>query len=150
MKIGAVLLRARKARAVTLEEVSDVTKIRRRYLEALENEQFDILPERIYTRCFLGTYARFLGLDATELIQAFDRTHPLPAKNETQKPSASVRPGKTTGRTRKVAFRTRLASSRDAYLMANVRNIMAAKKKPPWWLQPVNRLKILTRSRSDS
>lgn len=149
MKIGAVLHQARKARDVTLEEVSNATKIRRRYLEALENEQFHKLPERIYARCFLSTYARFLGLNAAELLQAFDRIPPLPANNGTPTPAERVRPGKATGRTRKVAFRTRLASSRDAYLMANVRHIMAAKKKQPWWMQPVNRLKILVRNRSE-
>jgi transcriptional regulator with XRE-family HTH domain len=148
MEIGAVLRQARKAKALTLEEVSRTTKIQRRYLDALENEQYAILPEKIYVRYYLNTYARFLGLNAAELLQAFDRNYRPQANNETQKPAERVLSRKTAGRTRKVAFRTRLASSRDAYLMANVRNTMAAKKKPPWWMQPVNRLKTMVRSRS--
>lgn len=133
MKIGEVLRQARKARVITLEEAENVTKIRRKYLEALENEQFHVLPERTYARCFLSTYARFLELNAIELIQVFDKTCPPQEEGETKKPAGSPRARKATGRKRKVAVRVRLASSRDAYLVAKMRKIMSEKKNQPWW-----------------
>ena len=63
--------RARRARAITLEDVERDTHVSRRYLEALENEDFSIFPAPVYARGFLRTYSRYLGLNAEELIRIF-------------------------------------------------------------------------------
>ena len=69
--LGETLQKARQARGVTLEEVSQETRISRRYLEALENENFGLLPAPVYARGFLRIYARFLGLEPAELMPLF-------------------------------------------------------------------------------
>lgn len=69
--LGETLQRARLARGVTLEEAERSTRISRRYLEALENENFGLLPAPVYARGFLRTYARYLGLEPTNLLPLF-------------------------------------------------------------------------------
>jgi len=71
MPLGETLQRARLARGVTLEEAERTTRISRRYLEALENENFGLLPAPVYARGFLRTYARYLGLEPTDLLPLF-------------------------------------------------------------------------------
>ena len=63
--------RARRARAITLEDVERDTHVSRRYLAALENEDFTIFPAPVYARGFLRTYSRYLGLNPDELIRIF-------------------------------------------------------------------------------
>jgi cytoskeleton protein RodZ len=69
--LGETLQRARLARGVTLEEAERTTRISHRYLEALENENFGLLPAPVYARGFLRTYARYLGLEPTSLLPLF-------------------------------------------------------------------------------
>jgi cytoskeletal protein RodZ len=66
-----MLQRARQARGLTLEEVERDTRISRRYLQALENENFGLLPAPVYARGFLRTYARYLGLEPANLLPLF-------------------------------------------------------------------------------
>ncbi|MDQ0286345.1 cytoskeletal protein RodZ [Desulfofundulus luciae] len=77
MDIGNMLREARQARGLSLEQVEEETKIRRKYLEALEEEAFDVLPGRVYVRGFLRNYARFLGLNAEALVARFEEMLPL-------------------------------------------------------------------------
>ena len=69
--LGETLQRARLARGVTLQEVEAATRISRRYLEALENENFGLLPAPVYARGFLRTYARYLGMEPADLLPLF-------------------------------------------------------------------------------
>lgn len=66
-KIGRFLEQARKERGLSLEEVEQATKIRKRYLAGLESEDYAILPDAVYAQGFLKTYANFLGLDGEAL-----------------------------------------------------------------------------------
>ncbi|MCL2766377.1 MAG: DUF4115 domain-containing protein [Peptococcaceae bacterium] len=63
MEIGAKLKEARLAKGLTLENVEAETKIRRKYITALEEERFDLLPGKVYAKAFLKTYVRFLGIE---------------------------------------------------------------------------------------
>ena len=69
--LGELLQRARQARGLTLEEVERDIRISRRYLQALENENFGLLPAPVYARGFLRTYARYLGLEPANLLPLF-------------------------------------------------------------------------------
>jgi transcriptional regulator with XRE-family HTH domain len=69
--LGETLQRARQARGLTLEEVERDTRISCRYLQALENENFGLLPAPVYARGFLRTYARYLGLEPANLLPLF-------------------------------------------------------------------------------
>lgn len=66
-KVGRVLERARKDRGLSLEEAERATKIRKRYLVGLEDDDYTVLPDAVYAQGFLKTYANFLGLDGAEL-----------------------------------------------------------------------------------
>ena len=68
-KIGRVLEGRRREKGLSLEEVEQATKIRKRYLMGLEHEDYGMLPDAVYARGFLKTYANFLGLDGEALSQ---------------------------------------------------------------------------------
>jgi cytoskeleton protein RodZ len=71
--IGPTLREARIRHHIDLIDIEDRTKIRVRYLRALENEEWDVLPGPTYTRSFIRTYANFLGLDGERLADDFRR-----------------------------------------------------------------------------
>src|SRR6201987_872403 len=66
--VGTILREARNRRKVELSEVEAATRIRFRYLRAIEDEEWDVLPGGVYTRGFIRTYASFLGLDGERLV----------------------------------------------------------------------------------
>jgi cytoskeleton protein RodZ len=70
-RIGEALREERERQGLTLEDLGGRTKIRTRYLRALENEDWDILPGPAYVRGFLRTYASTLGLDAEDLVDDY-------------------------------------------------------------------------------
>lgn len=70
--IGSTLRQARDRRALPIDECAEGTRIRSKYLMALEENQFEALPEPAYARGFLRTYASFLGLDPGRLLDLFD------------------------------------------------------------------------------
>src|SRR5262244_2297073 len=65
---GERLRREREMRGITLDEISESTKISRRHLESLEREDFDSLPGGIFNKGFVRAYARFLGLDEDQAV----------------------------------------------------------------------------------
>ncbi len=73
--LGETLRRARLAKGVTIEDAERVTRIPRRYLEALESENYGILPAPVYARGFLRSYSGYLGLDPSELLPFFPVGH---------------------------------------------------------------------------
>jgi cytoskeleton protein RodZ len=69
--IGERLRSARQALGLSLEEIENVTRIRRSFLVALEQETFDVLPGPAYVRGFLRTYAAYLGIPSAELLDLY-------------------------------------------------------------------------------
>jgi cytoskeleton protein RodZ len=108
-KIGRVLEMARKQRGLTLDEAEHATKIRKRYLDGLEREDFGVLPDAVYARGFLKTYANYLGLDGEELARELrdrrrsrrDRSvaYGVPKASEFDKPL--INPSELTGKERR-------------------------------------------------
>jgi transcriptional regulator with XRE-family HTH domain len=72
-ELGTWLIRAREARGLTLEDAERDTRISRRYLQALEAEQFEVIPAPVYARGFLRSYSQYLGLDPQEVLALFPR-----------------------------------------------------------------------------
>jgi hypothetical protein len=72
-EIGPTLREARIRHHIDLIDIEERTKIRVRYLRALENEEWDVLPGPTYTRSFIRTYANHLGLDGERLADDFRR-----------------------------------------------------------------------------
>lgn len=78
--IGPVLRRARESRGLTLNDVARTTRIRPRYLRALEEDApSDRFPGQIYARFFLREYARCVGVDDAELMTVLDARVEPPA-----------------------------------------------------------------------
>ena len=69
--VGEILKSTRKKKNLTLEKAEEETKVRSRYLEALERSEYEALPESVYTTGFLSRYAEFLELDKNVLIEQF-------------------------------------------------------------------------------
>lgn len=65
---GDNLRRERELRGVTLAEISESTKISKRWLQALEDEQFELLPGGVFNRGFVRAYAHFLGLNEDQSV----------------------------------------------------------------------------------
>jgi helix-turn-helix protein len=87
--IGETLREARVRQRVNIEELEQSTKIRAKYLRALENEEFGLLPGPTYVKSFLRTYAEKLGLDAQLLVEEFRAQYEEPEPVEIQ-PIAST------------------------------------------------------------
>jgi cytoskeletal protein RodZ len=71
VSFGNWLRRQREMREIRLGEIAEVTKISRRYLEALEQDRFDILPAPVFAKGFLREYASFVGLDPDEVVNSY-------------------------------------------------------------------------------
>lgn len=69
LSIGAILRERREAMGVTLAEVEVATRIRQKYLAALESDEWDLLPGEVVGRGFLRNYSTYLGLDPNEMIE---------------------------------------------------------------------------------
>jgi cytoskeleton protein RodZ len=65
---GERLRREREMRQITLEEISGSTKISKRHLQALEEEDFDALPGGIFNKGFVRAYARYVGIDEEQAV----------------------------------------------------------------------------------
>jgi hypothetical protein len=73
MRIGRVLRDARERAGLDIPSVEERTKIRGKYLRALEDEEWAVLPSAAYAKGFLRTYASLLGLDGEVLVDEFRR-----------------------------------------------------------------------------
>jgi cytoskeleton protein RodZ len=73
--IGSTLREARMRARIDISEIESETKIRAKYLRALENEEWDLLPGPTYVKSFLRTYADALGLDGKLLIEEYKLRH---------------------------------------------------------------------------
>src|SRR5438270_4072112 len=74
-EIGAMLREARMRARIDISELEAETKIRAKYLRALENEEWDLLPGPTYVKSFLRTYADALGLDGKLLVDEYKLRH---------------------------------------------------------------------------
>jgi cytoskeleton protein RodZ len=74
-EIGATLREARMRARIDISEIESQTKIRAKYLRALENEEWDLLPGPTYVKSFLRTYADALGLDGKRLVEEYKLQH---------------------------------------------------------------------------
>ncbi|MEJ7798755.1 MAG: helix-turn-helix domain-containing protein [Solirubrobacteraceae bacterium] len=91
--IGATLREARMRARVDISELEAETKIRAKYLRALENEEWDLLPGPTYVKSFLRTYAESLDLDAKLLVDEYKLRHERLSEVELQ-PINAAAPGR--------------------------------------------------------
>ncbi len=74
--VGDYLRTKREEQGLSIEDVADETNIAKRYLTALENEEYEQLPAEVYVRGFLRTYCRMLEVDGNQVIEAYDSSRP--------------------------------------------------------------------------
>jgi cytoskeleton protein RodZ len=91
--IGTTLREARIRARIDISEVEARTKIRAKYLRAIENEEWDLLPGPVYVKSFLRTYGDFLGVDSRGLVDEYKRRYERPADQD-------MRPISSLGRER--------------------------------------------------
>lgn len=71
---GEQLRLARESRGITLREISEQTRISTRYLEAIESDDYKRLPGGIFNKSFIKAYAKYIGFDEKEALEAYSRT----------------------------------------------------------------------------
>jgi cytoskeleton protein RodZ len=79
-EIGATLREARMRSRIDVSEIEAQTKIRAKYLRALENEEWGLLPGPTFVKSFLRTYAQALGLDGKALVEEYRLNHERPSE----------------------------------------------------------------------
>ena len=101
--LGQMLKQARLERGITLEQLQETTKIRIRYLQAIEEENFSVLPGNFYARAFIKSYAEAVGLDPDEVMRLYQHVIP-PSHSDVS--AETIRP---TTRTRRRTNSDRIA-----------------------------------------
>ena len=87
--IGEQLRKAREAKGLSISDIEKATKIQSRYLEAIENNDFDKLPGDFYVRAFIRQYAQIVGLDGKELLSQYQGEVANEVTSEVSQPAAS-------------------------------------------------------------
>ncbi len=85
-ELGHILREARETKGLTLEEAQEKTRINSKYLDALENSEYDKLPTPVHVRGFLRNYARFLGLDPQPLLERYELNISQQSNSRSQQP----------------------------------------------------------------
>lgn len=87
---GERLKRERELREVTLEEITSATRIGPRFLNALENEDWEKLPGGVFNRGFVRSIARYLGLDEEAFLAEYDLAHNTQSHQEMPHPDDRI------------------------------------------------------------
>jgi cytoskeleton protein RodZ len=129
---GENLRREREMRGVSLEEISSATKISLRLLEAIEREDFAKLPGGIFSRSFIRTYARYLGLDEERVVADFQ----LAAQPQTdfdlhRMAAGNASAGRPGGRTPLIATLVAVALLAGGYALFRYSRRAAEAPPPP-------------------
>jgi cytoskeleton protein RodZ len=74
--LGALLKNEREKRGLSYEQVAQITRLRRHFLEALENEEWHNLPPSVFVKGFIRSYAKALGMEESKLLELYKNTLP--------------------------------------------------------------------------
>jgi transcriptional regulator with XRE-family HTH domain len=102
-EIGETLREARMRRRIDMTEVETATKIRGKYLRALENEEWELLPGPTFVKSFLRTYAEYLDLDARLLVEEYRQRYERPTQQDLTPLGAARRGGPVRRRRQRLA-----------------------------------------------
>ena len=129
---GENLRREREMRGVSLEEISSATKISIRFLEAIEREDFSKLPGGIFSRSFIRSYARYLGLDEERAVAEYQlAAHPQVDFDLHRMPAGSARAGRPPSRTPLIATLVAVALFVGGYVLFRYSRRTAEAPAPP-------------------
>lgn len=100
LDLGQTLKQARMDKGLTLGDLHESTKIQKRYLEAIEEGNYKVLPGNFYVRAFIKSYAEAVGLDPAEVLGLYknvipsgepQETNPEPLRRKRQSPKVSLK-----------------------------------------------------------
>lgn len=94
-RLGAILKKAREKKALDLSQIEKRLKIRKKYLEALEEENWKVIPGEVYLKGFLQKYAQFLGLDAQKILELYKKERAIQRQIEEEKKPSLPQPLKS-------------------------------------------------------
>ncbi|WP_348624983.1 RodZ family helix-turn-helix domain-containing protein [Paenibacillus peoriae] len=90
-ELGQQLKEARLQKGLSLDDVQEMTKIRKRYLEAIETGDYKVLPGSFYVRAFIKTYAETVGLNPDEILEGHQSNVPEPEPEAVMEPVTQKR-----------------------------------------------------------
>ena len=128
VSLGEELKRERELREITLREISEATKISVRILEAIEHDNYKILPGGVFNRNFLRAYAGFIGLDPEMIVRKYQQRHVSNNEEELPPGLSSVQEAAGPAQSRKkkvlflVAFGVLLILAVAAYLLYGMKH----------------------------
>lgn len=96
-ELGAFLKKAREQRGYSLDDLQDMTKIRKRYLEAIEEGNYAVLPGSFYVRAFVKNVAEAVGLDAEEVLRVYQKDIPSSPTLELSAEQPVLKPRRSSG-----------------------------------------------------
>jgi cytoskeleton protein RodZ len=108
-EIGSTLREARMRAKIDITEVEHATKIRAKYLRALENEEWNLLPGSTFVKSFLREYAKYLGLDGRLLVEEYKLRFERPSEQELAPISPNLGRDRRSGSMRSGAIAPRWA-----------------------------------------
>ena len=91
-ELGNRLKEAREEKGMSLDDLQAATKIQKRYLTALEEGNYDIIPGKFYVRAFIKQYAEAVGLDSEHLFEEFKKDIPNSYNDEVSEKLSSIKP----------------------------------------------------------
>lgn len=94
--LGQLLKKARTERGLSLDQLQETTKIRKRYLEAIEEGNFKILPGNFYVRAFIKSYSEAVGLEPEEVLRLYRNVIPVANPEYTIEPIRRKRRNSTS------------------------------------------------------
>lgn len=101
-ELGQQLREARLQKGLSLDDVQEMTKIRKRYLEAIEAGDYKVLPGTFYVRAFIKTYAETVGLNPDELIEGHKKDVPVSEPETVMEPVMQKRSNRSNGSERSI------------------------------------------------
>lgn len=123
-EMGEMLRRRREARGISIDDAVEATKVRGRYLQAIEDGDWSRLPDIVYARGFVRNYAEFLGIDGAEVTKLYlgvardEEVQPAvvsPPRADKRKPEVARKPtGNAKGRKTPTTMATRAVVKRPA------------------------------------
>ncbi|KRT93908.1 helix-turn-helix domain-containing protein [Bacillus glycinifermentans] len=91
-ELGNRLKEAREEKGMSLDDLQAATKIQKRYLTALEEGNYDVIPGKFYVRAFIKQYAEAVGLNSEELFEEFKKDIPDSYNDEVSDKLSSIKP----------------------------------------------------------
>ncbi|QGQ96297.1 DUF4115 domain-containing protein [Paenibacillus psychroresistens] len=92
-ELGQLLRKARLEKGISLEDMQETTKIRKRYLEAIEDGNYKLLPGNFYVRAFIKSYSESVGLDPNEVLRLYRNVIPASQVESKVEPNHRKRSG---------------------------------------------------------